>query len=197
MCMALTRKLLKSLGLEEAQIETIIDAHTETVDALKQERDASKAEAARVEELTRQLNEANDKLSKSGDAARVQAEFDQYKAGVEQERTRAKKGAALNTLLEKAGIARPAVRELIRKGYDLDKLELLEDGSAKDADTLVNAIRTDYADFVGEVRTDGTPKLDPPSGQNKSYTREEISRMSPAEINKNWDAVQQSLASIK
>lgn len=197
MCMALTRKLLKSLGLEEAQIETIIDAHTETVDALKQERDASKTEAARVEELTRQLNEANEKLSKSGDAARVQAEFDQYKAGVEQERIKAKKGAALNTLLEKAGIARPSFRELIRKGYDLDKLELLEDGSAKDADTMVDAIRADYADFVGEVRTDGTPKLNPPSGQNKSYTRDEISRMSPAEINKNWDAVQQSLASIK
>ena len=195
--MALTRKLLKSLGLEDAQIDTIIDAHTETVDALKKERDTHKSEADKVDELTRQLNEANDKLYKAGDSAKVQAEFDAYKAGVEKEKTAARKGEALNKLLEKAGVARQAFRDLIRKGYDLDKLELLEDGSAKDADKLVEAIKADYADFVGEVKTEGTPKTDPPTGPSKLYTREEIGKMSPAEINKNWGAVQKSLASFK
>lgn len=195
--MALTRKLLKSLELEESHIDTIIDAHTETVDALKKERDTHKAEADKVAELTRQLNEANEKLSKAGDSAKVQAEFDAYKASVEKEKTAARKGDALNKLLEKAGVSRQAFRDLIRKGYDLDKLELLEDGSAKDADKLVEAIKTDYADFVGEVKTEGTPKTDPPAGPNKLYTREEIGKMSPAEINKNWDAVQKSLASFK
>ena len=74
--MALTRKLLKSLGLEEAQIETIIDAHTETVDGLKESLKTAQTEAAKVEGLTQQLNEANDKLSKAGDAAKVQKAFD-------------------------------------------------------------------------------------------------------------------------
>ena len=176
--MALTRKLLKSLGLEESHIDTIIDAHTETVDALKKERDTHKAEADKVAELTRQLNEANEKLSKAGDSAKVQAEFDAYKAGVEKEKTAARKGDALNALLEKAGIARPAFRDLIRKGYDMDKLELLEDGSAKDADKMVEAIRSDYADFVGTVETKGTdPKFPPTGGGGSKKTWDEISQI--------------------
>lgn len=33
--MALTRKLLKGMGLTEEQMDTIIEAHTDTVDGLK------------------------------------------------------------------------------------------------------------------------------------------------------------------
>ena len=33
--MALTRKMLRSMGLAEEQVEAIIDAHVEAVDALK------------------------------------------------------------------------------------------------------------------------------------------------------------------
>lgn len=195
--MALTRKLLKTFGLEEGVIDSIIEAHTETVDALKRDRDAYKAEADKVEGLTRQLNEANDKLSKSGDAAKVQADFDAFKASVEAEKTSARKGDALSALLEKAGIARPAFRDLIRKGYDLSTLELLEDGSIKDADKHMADIKTTYADFVGEVKEQGVPQNTPPKGDGKLYTREELKGMSAAEINKNWGAVQQSLASMK
>ena len=33
--MALTRKLLKGMGLTDEQVDTIIEAHTDTVDGLK------------------------------------------------------------------------------------------------------------------------------------------------------------------
>lgn len=147
-----------------AAISKVMASHVTTTDALKESLETEKLKADKVAELTRQLNEANEKLSKAGDSAKVQAEFDAYKASVEKEKTAARKGDALNKLLEKAGITRQAFRDLIRKGYDLDKLELLEDGSAKDADKLVEAIKTDYADFVGEVKTEGTGKNNPPSG---------------------------------
>ena len=39
--MSLTRKLLKELELNEDAVERIIAAHVETVDALRQERDAA------------------------------------------------------------------------------------------------------------------------------------------------------------
>lgn len=147
-----------------AAISKVMASHVATTDALKDSLETEKLKAEKVEELTRQLNEANEKLSKAGDTAKVQAEFDAYKASVEKEKTAARKGDALNKLLEKAGITRQAFRDLIRKGYDLDKLELLEDGRAKDADNLVEAIKTDYADFVGEVKTEGTKKMTPPAG---------------------------------
>ena len=35
--MALTRKLLKGMGLTDEQVDTIIEAHTDTVDGLKEQ----------------------------------------------------------------------------------------------------------------------------------------------------------------
>lgn len=46
--MALTRKLLRSMGIEDEKIDQIIDAHTETVNALKDERDGLKDAADRL-----------------------------------------------------------------------------------------------------------------------------------------------------
>ena len=43
--MALTRKFLSALGIEEDKVDEIIKAHTETVDALKEQRDELKADA--------------------------------------------------------------------------------------------------------------------------------------------------------
>ena len=37
--MSLTRKFLSAMGIEEDKIEQIIDAHTDTVNALKEARD--------------------------------------------------------------------------------------------------------------------------------------------------------------
>ena len=46
------------MGIEDKQIETIIEAHSETVTALKAERDKAKETAAKVPDLQRQLEEA-------------------------------------------------------------------------------------------------------------------------------------------
>ena len=36
--MAFTRKFLKALGLTEEQVDSVVEAHTETVDGLKSRR---------------------------------------------------------------------------------------------------------------------------------------------------------------
>lgn len=43
--MALTRKSLKAMGLTDEQVDGVIEAHTETVEALKNQRDTYKADA--------------------------------------------------------------------------------------------------------------------------------------------------------
>ena len=43
--MSLTRKLLKGMGLTDEQVDTIIEAHTDTVDGLKEQANAYKADA--------------------------------------------------------------------------------------------------------------------------------------------------------
>lgn len=172
--MALTRKLLRSLGIDDEKIETIIDAHGETVEALKKERDDYKAEAVKVEEMTKQLNDANDKLAKSGDAAKVQADFDAYKAEVAGEKTRTAKRNAVNEALKNAGVTRDSFREMLLKTWDMDGVEMDENGTAKNAAEIETKIKTEYADFISTTTTGGTPPVTPPTGGNVKMTRQEI-----------------------
>lgn len=180
--MALTRKLLKSLGLEDEKIESIIEAHGETVEGLKQKLEKAEAEAAKVAELTTQLNNANDKLAKSGDAAKVQADFDAYKEEIAKEKATASKRAAADALLKEAGYARESVRGLILRTIDLDKWEADDNGGIKDADAFKQSVKADYADLVSTTQTTGTPPANPPTGGKVTMTKAEIGKITdPAE----------------
>ena len=60
---------------------------------------------------------------------------------------------------------------------------------------LSRSDKTDDFDLTSSVQgaTTATP---PVSGAPKSFSRDEIRKMSPDEINKNWDAIKSSLNSI-
>ena len=168
--MALPRKQLQE-RLEnitpenvQATLEWILAGHTATVDALKEERDTLKSKADTVESLTRERDDALAKLAKAGDAAKVQAEFDQYKAGVERDALNTKKRAALDTAFEAAGVKRDTFRKTRLKAWDLDKVELDESGAVKDMESLTAAVKQDYADFVATEGTAPAPQTNPPTG---------------------------------
>ena len=57
--MALTRKMLKAMSIEDEQIEQIIEAHAESTDALKASRDEYKAEAEKIPELQKEIDKLN------------------------------------------------------------------------------------------------------------------------------------------
>jgi hypothetical protein len=122
--MALTRKLLKSLSLEESVIETIIDAHTETVDALKDERDTYKANADKLPGVQKEL----DDLKKDGGDWQTKYEkehtdFEAYKNEQTAKATKATKDAAFRALLKEAGIPDKRL-DVIMKVTNLDEIEL-------------------------------------------------------------------------
>ena len=52
--MALTRKLLKGMGLTDEQVDTIIEAHTDTVDGLKADVTRYKADAEKLPGIQKQ-----------------------------------------------------------------------------------------------------------------------------------------------
>lgn len=166
--MALTRKLLKSLGIDDEKIESIIDAHGETVDALKKERDDLKAAADAAQDVARERDDLKDRLSKAGDAAKVQAEFDAYKQRVETEKVNGLKIAAYSAMLKECGVEKEAFRAAIMKGVDLSKIELDESNGIKDADNLRETIKTECADFISTTETGGTPPTTPPTGGGKA-----------------------------
>ena len=172
--MALTRKMLKAMGLEESVIDSIIDAHSETVEALKKQRDDAQAEAGKVEDLTRQLNEANTKLSTAGDAAKVQAKFEAFRQQEENEKREAAETADVLAICKDAGITRDSFLRAVGRDFDRSKIQRGEDGAISNRDALVEYVRKDFADFGSTTVEQGTPPVTPPAGGYKGMTKEQI-----------------------
>lgn len=197
--MALTRKMLKAMGIEDEKIDQIIDAHTETVDALKEQRDQYKADAEKLPEIQKQLDKANSDLeAKGNDAYKVKyealkEEFEGYKNEQTAKETRSAKERAYRELLKAAGVTEKRIDSVIRVS-DLDGVELDDKGTIKDADKLTESIKTEWADFIPTTTTKGAQTATPPTTTpQKSYTSADIKKMSVEDINKNWDSIKASL----
>lgn len=164
----LTRKYLTALGIDADKIDSIIESHTDTLEAIKAERDKLKGDVEKVEALTKERDALSAKVQAlekaGGDAAKVQQEFDAYKASVETEKTNAQKTALIKAALE-AEKANPAAIALLMKEIDLSKVELDGD-KLKDAKAVVEPVKAAYGAFFGKVNQQGTPIVSPPSSGN-------------------------------
>lgn len=164
--MALTRKLLEGMGIEDKQIETIIEAHSETVTALKAERDKAKETAAKVPDLQKQLEEAQKASADEGGwEEKYESEhkaFEDFKAQVASEKAEADKAKAYRELLVKANVD-PKRIDAIMRVTDLSEVEM-EDGKLKDADKLEESAKTEWEAFVVKTKTKGADPENPPAG---------------------------------
>lgn len=173
--MALTRKLLKGLGLTEEQMDTIIDAHTETVDGLKAERDGFKADAEKLADVQREL----DDIKKDGWKGKYETEkaaHDSLKQEIADKETRAAKVAAYRQLLTDENISEKRIDTVIKASAALiDSIELDKDGKPIKADELKQTIKTEWSDFVVTTKQEGAKVEHPPknTGGGK-MTREDI-----------------------
>ena len=173
--MALTRKMLKAMGIEEEKIEQIIEAHTETTDALKVERDTFKEKAGQYDDVKKELDglKANHTDDWKDKHDKVKKEFDDYKNGIESEKTLASKKNAVKSIIENAGIKDPAIVELIMLKTKYDDIELDGD-KVKNAETLTNTFKTDYAAYVEKDSKDGAKVDNPPANTGGKMTKKEI-----------------------
>ena len=64
---ALTRKFLKALGIESDKQDEIIDAHAETVNALKEQRDNYKVDADKLVAVQKELDDLRESIVKDGE----------------------------------------------------------------------------------------------------------------------------------
>ena len=160
--MALTRSMLKGMGLTGEQIDTIIDAHAETVDGLKEERDGYKADAAKVKSLEKKvadLEEENSDLKNSGDDGwkekhdAVKADFDAYKKDVESKEERTAKEKAYKDVLKDAGLNEKGIEKAV-KYADWDSIELDGD-KVKDAKNHIKTVKEEWSEYVTKVDTNG------------------------------------------
>lgn len=162
---ALTRKLLEGMGIEDKAIESIIEAHSETVNGLKADRDKYKEQAQRVPDLQKQLEEAKSAAGSESDWEQKYNDehqaFEDFKAQVETEKAEADKAQAYRGMLMAAGID-PKRIDAIMRVTDLSQVEI-EDGKLKDTEKLQESAKQEWADFVVKSNTQGSNPATPPT----------------------------------
>ena len=168
--------MLKAMGIEEEKIDQIIEAHSETVDALKADRDSYKEDTEKLKDVQKEL----DDLKAKGDDGwkekhdRLKAEFDQYKNDVQAKETKAAKEAAYRAILKDANLSEKGIEKAV-KYADWDKIELDADGKLKGANDHIKAVRDEWAEYVTTTTTTGAKTSMPPANNGGAkLTKAEI-----------------------
>lgn len=171
--MALTRKMLQAMDISDDKIDQIIDAHKNTIsgltderDKLIEERDKLKTENTRLANVEKDLVKAQAKLDDAADSAQkltdLQKQFDEYKADIDAKAKAASKTAAYKALLKEAGISEKRI-DAVLKVSDMSKIELDADGKIKDSKTVVDGIKSEWADFIVTEGKKGADTATPPA----------------------------------
>ena len=161
--MAFTRKFLKALGLTEEQVDSVVEAHTETVDGLKSQMAGYKTDAEKLEGVQKELND----LKAKDDGEDYKSKYDSEHAAFEKYKNdqSAKESAALaerlyREQLNALGITGKRADSIVRL-TDLSTVKI-KDGKLEDADGVKKGIQTDYADFIPNTNTYGANVDNPP-----------------------------------
>ena len=170
--MALTRKMLKAMGIEDEKIDEIIEAHTEVTDGLKRERDAYKEEADKLPEIQSQYDDLKKKVEDSDNDDESYKEkyenehqaFEDYKASIETEKVQTKKVEAYKNLLKDAGVSEKRIDAII-KVTSMDDVELDDSGNIKDADSLKETVKEEWSEFITTEEEKGASTSTPPSNE--------------------------------
>ena len=190
--MALPRKYLSALGIEADKIDQIIEAHTDSLESIKAERDKYKEQIdngkndadAKAKELADTRKELEDlkkqvetdaKEREGKDYDKLKKEFDDYKAEQEAKATRAAKESALKELLTDMKMSDKGSKQVL-KWMGVADIELDEDGKIKDASNLRKSIKEDWGDYIQSEGAKGAETSTPPenNGGKKYSTKEEI-----------------------
>lgn len=175
--MALTRKLLKGMGLTDEQVDTIIEAHTETVDGLKETISRYKADAEKLPDVEKTLE---DLKAKSDDGfeekyKKVKKEFDDYRSEITAKETKAAKLKASRAYYESKNITGENLELAIKASEkEIDALELDGD-QIKDTSALDGLISGTFARLVSTKSVQGMQMPHPPTNTGgKTITKDDI-----------------------
>lgn len=172
--MAMTRKALKAMGLSEEQIDSIIEMHTETVNGLREQAETYKADALKLPNVQKELDDL-----KKGDGKDYKALYESEKADHKKTKDEfaAKESAAAKERLFRAELTAVGITgkraDQIVKLTDMSQFET-ENGAYKDVKAVQDHIKNEYSEFVPNTHTSGANVPTPPANTSGRKTREEI-----------------------
>lgn len=194
--MALTnanvKEILSKAGVDSEHmkdaVNEIIEGHTTSIEALREERDGYKEKAQKVEDLEKQLEKAQKDLKEatSDDSEQkyktkyemLKEEFKEYKKDIEAKATKENKAKAYKDILKEAGISEKRI-EAVLKVSDVDSIEFDDEGKVKDKNDLLKSIKEEWSDFIQTADVQGAKTDNPPAntGGSKTLTKDDIMKV--------------------
>lgn len=172
--MALTRAMLKGMGLSEEQVSAIIEEHTNVTTSLKDQIKTYKADAEKLPEVQKELDTLKKDTSASDWEKKYNDEhtaFESYKRDVVDKENAAKLRSAYKKLLSECNVGEKHIDSILRV-TDFSSMKLGEDGSLDGADKLKETINSDWSGFISTKETKGADVNNPPGngdpGSNKT-----------------------------
>jgi hypothetical protein len=170
--MALSRKFLSALGIEAEKIDEIIAAHSETVDGLKNELEQAKADAEKLKDVQKELDDLKKTAGTESEYKekyeKEHAAFEKFKADTEAEKILASKKSAYRDILKDAGITADKAVEKVLRYTKFSELELDENGKFKDSAKLLKAVKEEWPELITTEGQKGADVGNPPANNGGS-----------------------------
>ena len=201
------REFLKSLGLESDVIDKVMDEAGKDINKLKQDNEKVKEELTTVKG---QLEEANTTIEsyKGMDIEGIKQSVEDWKTKYESDTKAlqdqlASKDYEFNAkeYLSKFKFTSDLAKNAVIADFKAKNFKL-ENGTFLGADDYMKQLQeSNPGAFVSEEVNEPLPNLVKPTNNNpgnvgRMYTRAEIEKMTPEQINNNWPDIQASLAKL-
>jgi len=175
--MALSRKWLATLGVDEDVIDKIVIAHGETVSGLKDEiaeLEKYKADAEKLKAVNKELSDLKAEIAKNSDKDydALKKEYEDFKKGIEEAKVKDAKIAAYKEILKDAGIPEKHFAKIL-KYSDVDSVQLDAEGKITDAKTIMDSIKEEWADHIEKSTKKGADTSKPPKNTGGSTMSKE------------------------
>lgn len=174
--MALTRRALKAMGIDEEKIDEIIAMHTETVEGLKADIAKYKDDAEKLPTVQKEL----DALKAAGDGGlqerfdALKREYDEFKGEVTAKEAKTAKESAVRAYYESKGITGKSLDIAMRgSAQEIDAIEMDGD-KIKDSSALDNLVSGVFSGLVSRVEVQGANTSNPPANNGVVKTKEQI-----------------------
>ena len=175
--MALTRKMLKAMAIDDEKIDQIIEAHTETVDGLKDKLKTAEEKANKLDDVQKELDglKANSGDDWKSKYEKEHNDFESYKKGVTEKETKAAKEKAVKAYFEGKNITGANLDIAMRGCRDEIGAIELDGDKIKDTAALDALVNGTFAGLVVTKTVQGAQTANPPANNGGSkLTRADI-----------------------
>lgn len=169
--MALTKaqvkEILSAAGVPTENVDSavtkIMDGHLTSINALREERDGYRADADKLKDVQKELDE----LKAKGDPDWEKkyndehSAFETYKETINKEKATAEKAKLYRELLKANKVSEKQIDAIMRV-TDLEKVSV-KDGKLEGEDALSESIKSDWAGFIQSESQSGAKVEQPPA----------------------------------